>query len=156
MDRRRPARTGADRRRPAQTGYFQCPRIERNWKWLYSRHDAPHLVHSNLFFGNCLVGFSGTFAYQIWAKFTRKIARAHVRECKVTHEHAIAHFSEFWKVTSRKKFLYCARAMMHQIWCMVSNFNTPYMVHRFWSETKRFRYILAIFRYKWPQKRTLR
>ena len=57
-------------------------------------------------------------------------------------------FNEFWKVTSRQIFFYCPRAMMHHIWCMVSNFNTPYMVHRFWSETKRFRYFFATFRHK--------
>ena len=132
------------------------PKIERNWKILCPRHDAPYLVHSNLFFGNCLVGFSGTFAYQIWAKFTRKIARARARDCTLACKHAIAYFQRVWKVTSRKKFFYCPRAMMHHIWCMVSNFNTPYMVHRFWSETKRFRYFFAIFRNKWPRQRNLR
>ena len=52
LDRRRPARTGADRHRPAQTGYFQCLPIIQSW--LLGKQDRyPDKVHKTLL--GCLV-----------------------------------------------------------------------------------------------------
>ena len=118
----------------------------------YARAMMHHIWCIQIFFSEiALTAFLRLLHTKFELNLPEKLhAHAHVsaRSCESTKLHIFRHLRNFWKVTSRKKFFYCVRAMMHHIWCIVSNFNTPYMMHRFWSETKRFRYFFATFRHK--------